>query len=89
MEAPPNIKDKLRRNETFQKNSEKNESYTLNIKLENNDSIYISITLQEDNKSFEDINKDEYFFFFFFFYGSLSGFYNIIEFIRQYFNLTK
>ena len=55
MEAPPNIKDKLRRNETFQKNSEKNESYTLNIKLENNDSIYISITLQEDNKSFEDI----------------------------------
>ena len=56
MEAPPNIKDKLRRNETFQKNSEKNESYTLNIKLENNDSIYTSITLQEDNKSFEDIN---------------------------------
>ena len=59
MEAPPNIKDKLRRNETFQKTSEKNESYTLNIKLENNDSIYISITLQEDNKSFEDIKLYE------------------------------
>ena len=34
-----NIKDKLRRDETFQKTIEEKEIYTLNIKLKNNDSV--------------------------------------------------
>ena len=53
------------------------------VQESNNSQIEYSIEL------YEDINKDEYFLKFDYINGSLSGFYNSIESIRQYFNLTK
>ena len=41
MEAPPNLSPKKGRDEIFKKANEKNENYTLNIKLKDNNSIYI------------------------------------------------
>ena len=53
------------------------------VQESNNSQIEYSIEL------YEDINKDEYFLKFDYINGSLSGFYNSIESIRQYFNLIK
>ena len=68
MEAPPNISPKKGRDELFKKANEKNENYTLNIKLKDNNSIYISATfegenkLYEDTKSYEEIKKQQIYF---------------------------
>ena len=59
MEAPPNITPKKEKDETFKKTTEKNENYSLNIKVKDNDSIYISITFEGDNKTYEDIKSYE------------------------------
>ena len=59
MEAPPNISPKKERNEIFKKANEKNENYTLNIKLKDNNSIYISATFEGENKLYEDIKSYE------------------------------
>ena len=55
MEAPPNIAAKIGRDETFKKTTEKNENYSLKIKIKDNDSIYISISFEGDKKVYEDI----------------------------------
>ena len=68
MEAPPNLSPKKERDEIFKKANEKNENYTLNIKLKDNNSIYISATfegenkLYEDTKSYEEIKKQQIYF---------------------------
>ena len=59
MEAPPNITPKNERNETFKKTSEKKENYTLNLKIKDSNSIYISIILEGDNKTYEDFKSSE------------------------------
>ena len=59
MEAPPNIIQKNIRDETFKKTTEKNENYTLNLKIKDSNSIYISIILEGDNKTYEDIKSSE------------------------------
>jgi WD40 repeat protein len=59
MEAPPNLSPKKERDEIFKKANEKNENYTLNIKLKDNNSIYISATFEGDNKLYEDIKSYE------------------------------
>ena len=59
MEAPPNITPKKVRDETFKKTTEKNENYTLNLKIKDSNSIYISIILEGDNKTYEDIKSSE------------------------------
>ena len=45
--------------ETFKKTTEKNENYLLNIKIQDNYSIYISITIDDENKIYEDIKSLE------------------------------
>ena len=68
MEAPLNVTQKKQRDETFKKTNEKDENYTLNIKLKDNNSIYISTTfeaenkLYEDTKLFEEIKKQQTYF---------------------------
>ena len=59
MEAPPNLSTKKERDEIFKKANEKNENYTLNIKLKDNNSIYISATFEGENKLYEDIKSYE------------------------------
>ena len=59
MEAPPNICLKNLRDETFKKSTEKNENYTLNLKIKDSNSIYISIILEGDDKIYEDIKSSE------------------------------
>jgi len=59
MEAPPNISPKKGRDEIFKKANEKNENYTLNIKLKDNNSIYISATFEGENKLYEDTKSSE------------------------------
>ena len=59
MEAPPNLSPKKERDEIFKKANEKNENYTLNIKLKDNNSIYISATFEGENKLYEDIKSYE------------------------------
>ena len=59
MEAPPNLSPKKGRDEIFKKANEKNENYTLNIKLKDNNSIYISATFEGENKLYEDIKSYE------------------------------
>ena len=59
MEAPPNITPKKVRDEIFKKTTEKNENYTLNLKIKDSNSIYISIILEGDNKTYEDIKSSE------------------------------
>ena len=44
---------------TFKKTTEKNENYLLNIKIQDNYSIYISITIDDENKIYEDIKSLE------------------------------
>ena len=70
MEAPPNLKPATKnpREETYKKATENNENYSLNLKIAEKDSIYISITfdgdkkLYEDIKSYEDIKKKQAYF---------------------------
>ena len=70
MEAPPNPKPATKnpREETYKKATENNENYSLNLKIAEKDSIYISITfdgdkkLYEDIKSYEDIKKKQAYF---------------------------
>lgn len=68
MEAPLIVTQKKQRDETFKKINEKNGNYTLNIKLKDNNSIYISTTfeaenkLYEDTKLFEEIKKQQTYF---------------------------
>ena len=59
MEAPPNLKPATKnpREETYKKATENNENYLLNLKIAEKDSIYISITLDRDNKLYEDIKS--------------------------------
>ena len=59
MEAPPNVTPKKERNETYKKTSENNENYSLNISIKDNDSIYISVSLEGDNKVYEDMKSYE------------------------------
>ena len=59
MEAPPNVTPKKERNETYKKTSENNENYSLNISIKDNDSIYISVSFEGDNKSYEDMKSYE------------------------------
>ncbi len=61
MEAPPNLKPATKnpREETYKKATENNENYLLNLKIAENDSIYISITFDGDNKLYEDIKSYE------------------------------
>ena len=68
MEATANVNQKKGRDETFKKANEKNENYTLNMKLKDTNSIYISVNfygenkLYEDSKSFEEIKKKQPYF---------------------------
>ena len=68
MEAPMNFSQKTGRDETFKKANKNNENYTLNIKLKDNYSIYISATfegeniLYEDTKSLVEIKKKQAYF---------------------------
>ena len=70
MEATPNLKPATKnpREETYKKATENNENYSLNLKIAEKDSIYISITfdgdkkLYEDIKSYEDIKKKQAYF---------------------------
>ena len=59
MEAPPNLKPATKnpREETYKKATENNENYSLNLKMAEKDSIYISITFDGDNKLYEDIKS--------------------------------
>ena len=59
MEAPPNITPKKGRDETYKKTTEKNENYSLNLKLKESNSIYISITIEGENKTYEDMKSYE------------------------------
>ena len=59
MEAPPNVTPKKERNETYKKTSENNQNYSLNISIKDNDSIYISVSFEGDNKSYEDMKSYE------------------------------
>ena len=61
MEAPPNLKPATKnpREETYKKATENNENYSLNLKIAEKDSIYISITFDGDNKLYEDIKSYE------------------------------
>ena len=45
--------------ETYKKTTENNENYSLNIKMKENDLIYISIKFDGDNKIYEDIKSYE------------------------------
>ena len=68
MEEPMNFSQKTGRDETFKKANKNNENYTLNIKLKDNYSIYISSTfegeniLYEDTKSLVEIKKKQAYF---------------------------
>lgn len=69
MEAPPNqLATKNPKEETYKKTTENNENYSLKLKLEENNSINISITfdgdnkIYEDTKSYEDIKKQQAYF---------------------------
>ena len=59
MEAPPNPKlaTKKPKDETYKKTTENNENYSLNLKIKDNDSIYLSIQFDGDNKIYEDIKS--------------------------------
>ena len=59
MEATPNLKPATKnpREETYKKATENNENYSLNLKIAEKDSIYISITFDGDNKLYEDIKS--------------------------------
>ena len=59
MEAPPNLTPKKERDETYKKTTEKNENYSLNIKIKDNDSIYLSIIFEGENQTYEDIKSFE------------------------------
>ena len=59
MEAPPNVTPKKGRDETYKKATEKNENYSLNLKLKESNSIYISITFEGENKTYEDMKSYE------------------------------
>ena len=61
MEEPSNQKSVIEKpkEETFKKTTEKSESYSLNIKIQDNSSIYISITIDDENKVYEDIKSLE------------------------------
>ena len=61
MEATPNLKPATKnpREETYKKATENNENYSLNLKMAEKDSIYISITFDGDNKLYEDIKSYE------------------------------
>ena len=59
MEAPPNPTPKKERDETYKKTTEKNENYSLNIKIKDNDSIYLSIIFEGENQTYEDIKSFE------------------------------
>ena len=52
MEAPgPKSKE---REENYNKTTSDNENYKLNVKIKKNNSIYVSIVLEKDNKIYED-----------------------------------
>ena len=59
MEAPPNPTPKKERDQTYKKTTEKNENYSLNIKIKDNDSIYLSIIFEGENQTYEDIKSFE------------------------------
>ena len=61
MEAPPNPKlaTKKPKDETYKKTTENNENYSLSLKIKDNDSIYLSIQFDGDNKIYEDIKSYE------------------------------
>ena len=59
MEAPPNLTPKKERDQTYKKTTEKNENYSLNIKIKDNDSIYLSIIFEGENQTYEDIKSFE------------------------------
>ena len=69
MDVPyPIFTEKSPKEEIYKKTTENNENYSLNIKMKENDSIYISITFDGDNKiyeyikSYEDIKKQKVYF---------------------------
>ena len=57
MVESPNFKfaSKTLKEETFKKTTENYENYSLNIKIKDNNSIYISLKFDEDDKIYEDI----------------------------------
>ena len=61
MDSPPYpiSTEKKTKEETYKKTTENNENYSLSIKMKENDSIYISITFDGDNKTYEDIKSYE------------------------------
>ena len=59
MEAPPNISTEKERDETYKRTTDKNEKYNINLKVKDNNSIYISINFEGDNNTYEDIKSYE------------------------------
>ena len=49
----------LQNSKTYKKINENNETYTLNIKIKESNSIYISIIFEDDSKIYEDIKSIE------------------------------
>ena len=61
MEPPPNpeLATKKPKDETYRKTTENYENYSLSFKIKDNDSIYLSIQFDGDNKIYEDIKLYE------------------------------
>ena len=61
MDSPPYpiSTEKKTKEEAYKKTTENNENYSLNIKMKENDLIYISIKFDGDNKIYEDIKSYE------------------------------
>ena len=59
MEAPPNIASKKEQEMTFKKSTSEKENFTLNIKIKDYYTIYLSLLFEGDDKTYEDMKTYE------------------------------